>query len=544
MPGSPSADRTARLLLRYARDPSRYRTEARGPDASLVDTDVVLRLAQGRRVELGGPTIEGTDTVALRDAAVGYLREVFFRPDASPYQTLGLAPDASQDAIKERFRLLMLLVHPDRQGTGPAWPDRCASQANQAWAILRDPESRAAYDRQEREKAAAAQAAQQAAVAKAAALKSRPSRGSASGSGARRPPEPPVLPEWLTAGVGGFVREHPAGTAFGALIGAAVLVVGAALWDREGGTLVRASRSPEPPAPTMPASSPTVVAEAPVVPKTQVVASAPVTAKVPATATAKASASSPASAPALPSAPTAAPVPAPAAPTMAVAPRAASSAVAVAVTVAPPAPVVRPEAPMQTAAARERAAPPEAPSPPPRSEPAVAVAASPVPAIVAASAPVPAAVPPSAAAPATATAASRAEDTPVATVAAASPLAPANAEIETFFAALVDAYDRGRVDAYAALFDDDARSNERQGRAAIRRDYEELLRQSSWRRMQITRINWRRTGETARAKGEIAVRIGWRDGREVEQRHAVDMELARRDGRVVITRLSQQPSAP
>jgi hypothetical protein len=40
------------------------------------------------------------------------------------------------------------------------------------------------------------------------------------------------------------------------------------------------------------------------------------------------------------------------------------------------------------------------------------------------------------------------------------------------------------------------------------------------------------------------VRIGWRDGREVEQRHAVDMELARRDGRVVITRLSQQPSAP
>lgn len=199
---------------------------------------------------------------------------------------------------------------------------------------------------------------------------------------------------------------------------------------------------------------------------------------------------------------------------------------------------------MQAATVRERAAPPETPAPPPRAEPAVAVAAPSVPAIVAASVPVPAAVPPSAAAPAPVTVANRTEDAPAATVAAASPLAPANAEIETFFAALVDAYDRGRVDAYAALFDDDARSNERQGRAAIRRDYEELLRQSTWRRMQITRINWRRTGETARAKGEIAVRIGWRDGREVEQRHAVDMELARRDGRVVITRLSQQPSAP
>ncbi|MBK7332183.1 MAG: DnaJ domain-containing protein [Betaproteobacteria bacterium] len=114
---------------------------------------------------------------------MGYLREVFFRPDASPYQTLGLAPDVPQDAVKERFRLLMLLVHPDRQGAGPAWPDRCASQANQAYAILRDPGSRAAYDRQEREKAAAAQAAQQAAVAKAAALKSRPSRGPARAAG-------------------------------------------------------------------------------------------------------------------------------------------------------------------------------------------------------------------------------------------------------------------------------------------------------------------------------------------------------------------------
>jgi len=524
MPGSPSADRTARLLLRYARDPSRYRTEARSPDASLVDTDVVLRLAQGRRIELGGPTIEGTDTVALRDAAVGYLREVFFRPDASPYQTLGLAPDASQDAIKERFRLLMLLVHPDRQGAGPAWPERCASQANQAYAILRDPGSRAAYDRQEREKAAAAKAAQQAAVAKAAALKSRPSRGSAPGGGARRPPESPVLPEWLTAGVGGFVREHPAGTAFGALIGAAALVVGAALWDREGGTLVRASRLPGPPAPTLHAPSPTVAAEAPAVPNTQVAADAPLQGKAPAAA------------------PTA--TSAPAAPMIAGASRAKPSSVAVAATLAPSAPAVLADAPTQAAEVRDRAAPPEPPAPLPRAEPAVAVAAPSVPAIVVAPAPVPAPVPASAAAPASETVASRAEDAPVATVAAASPLAPANAEIETFFAALVDAYDRGRVDAYAALFDDDARSNERQGRAAIRRDYEELLRQSAWRRMQITRINWRRTGETARAKGEIAVRIGWRDGREVEQRHAVEMELARRDGRVVITRLSQQPSTP
>ena len=48
-------------------------------------------------------------------------------------------------------------------------------------------------------------------------------------------------------------------------------------------------------------------------------------------------------------------------------------------------------------------------------------------------------------------------------------------------------------------------------------------------------------GDRTIAKGEITVRIGWRDGREVEQRLALDMELVRRDGRVVIARLSQQP---
>ena len=53
----------------------------------------------------------------------------------------------------QAIRRALRRVLADRQGAGPAWPDRCASQANQAWAILRDPESRAAYDRQEREKA-------------------------------------------------------------------------------------------------------------------------------------------------------------------------------------------------------------------------------------------------------------------------------------------------------------------------------------------------------------------------------------------------------
>ena len=116
--------------------------------------------------------------------------------------------------------------------------------------------------------------------------------------------------------------------------------------------------------------------------------------------------------------------------------------------------------------------------------------------------------------------------------------AAGDAEIEALFANFVDAYERGRLDAFAALFDEDADTNLRRGRAAIRGEYDELFRLSQWRRMQLTRVGWRRVGRPRRLpSGEITVKIGWRDGREVEQRVEVDMELVRRDGRVVIARL-------
>jgi hypothetical protein len=134
--------------------------------------------------------------------------------------------------------------------------------------------------------------------------------------------------------------------------------------------------------------------------------------------------------------------------------------------------------------------------------------------------------------------------TPPAALAATEPASPTTAEIEALFATFVESYDRGRLDDFAALFDADAESNLRRGRAAIRGEYDELFRLSSWRKMQLTRINWKRAGERTYAKGEIAVRIGWRDGREVDQRIAVDMEMAHRDGRLVITRLSHQPRTP
>ena len=51
MSDRPPADRTARLLLRYFREPSRFRAEALRPDAPRLDGEVVLKLALGRRIE-------------------------------------------------------------------------------------------------------------------------------------------------------------------------------------------------------------------------------------------------------------------------------------------------------------------------------------------------------------------------------------------------------------------------------------------------------------------------------------------------------------
>src|SRR5208282_1327813 len=145
----PAADRTAKLLLWFAREPLRYRAEVRRSTLPALDSEVVLKLALGRPVEFADPALRRVSGAAWREVAAGYVRQVFFRPHATPYQTLGLAPGASAQAIKENFRLLMQLVHPDRQDARALWPDAFAAQANRAYGILRNDQARATLDREE-----------------------------------------------------------------------------------------------------------------------------------------------------------------------------------------------------------------------------------------------------------------------------------------------------------------------------------------------------------------------------------------------------------
>lgn len=69
---------------------------------------------------------------------------------ATHYDVLGVRPEASHDEVKRAFTAKALTFHPDRQADrSPASIERAAwrmQEINRAWAVLRNPASRAAYD--------------------------------------------------------------------------------------------------------------------------------------------------------------------------------------------------------------------------------------------------------------------------------------------------------------------------------------------------------------------------------------------------------------
>ncbi len=62
---------------------------------------------------------------------------------ASPYEVLGVAPDASFDEIQRAYRLLALRHHPD---VAPDADPATMAAINGAWSVLSDPNRRALHD--------------------------------------------------------------------------------------------------------------------------------------------------------------------------------------------------------------------------------------------------------------------------------------------------------------------------------------------------------------------------------------------------------------
>lgn len=85
---------------------------------------------------------------AVRRGARLFVRHALFRPSNDHYGLMGIAPEADAATLRQHYRLLIRLTHPDRSHeTGP-WPEDAAARVNQAYEVLSSPDKRAKYDEQ------------------------------------------------------------------------------------------------------------------------------------------------------------------------------------------------------------------------------------------------------------------------------------------------------------------------------------------------------------------------------------------------------------
>ena len=108
------------------------------------------------------------------------------RPESfsvNPYEVLGVSPNASNEEIQGAYRQHALRWHPDRN-PNDEYSMRMMQRVNAAWAILKDEDSRAAYDRWERGEARSASGPQ---------AWRRPHTDSPPGGEWYSPPPPPVI---------------------------------------------------------------------------------------------------------------------------------------------------------------------------------------------------------------------------------------------------------------------------------------------------------------------------------------------------------------
>lgn len=131
-------------LLDYFSAPGKYQLVLREPDTLFSSIRDVLQVAAGR----SAPGDE-TGSERLREAAKFFIRAALLYPGADHYAVLGLARGAEPTDLKERYRLLMRLIHPDfAEADSADWPADAAVRVNRAYETLSSPVLRREYDEQ------------------------------------------------------------------------------------------------------------------------------------------------------------------------------------------------------------------------------------------------------------------------------------------------------------------------------------------------------------------------------------------------------------
>lgn len=479
----PSGASLSEALLDYFAAPGKYQLTLRQPAVLFASIREILQVASGR---------SGSDDQRVREAARFFLRAALLYPGADHYALLGLAPGEAPPDLKERYRLLMRLIHPDFAEPGEAaWPADAAVRVNRAYEVLSSPVQRREYDEQ-----LVALRAQRPVLPKAAGL--QPSRRAE-----EQAPRSGKALAWVL-GLGLAIpaillllpRSEPEQLVQRpvAASGERPLKVAASLPEPRPSEQAAADPLPAPP-PSSGAATAPVIAAAP----------APVPAAV-----------APASPPAPVTAPTPAAAPAPA-PTPAAAPQPARAQAPQVVATRPapaPQPVAPPERPRNVTPA---AAMPDAPAAPP--PPVVAAVAA-----VAPAAPV--------------TAASTAPSAKLTTALALPAVtSPTLADAQPLLTQMLHVLESGSADQLLRLLDGDAR---RQPAAvALSRHYEQIVR--SGRPVTLTQVEFRgepRDNGVLLVTGRIRLQAGDSTIGSHGQRLLVKAEFAQRGGQVQLTGLS------
>lgn len=134
----------ADALLDFQARPGRYAVALREPRVLFERITEVLALASGRSVE--GLPADPQAVDALRDAARFFVRTALLRPGADHFTLLGLSPVFDPATLREHYRMLIRMTHPDfASAAGVAWPADAATRINLANDVLSSDERREAY---------------------------------------------------------------------------------------------------------------------------------------------------------------------------------------------------------------------------------------------------------------------------------------------------------------------------------------------------------------------------------------------------------------
>lgn len=117
----------------------------RSPTISVAEaetTDVILTLLQlangDAEIIAWAKDITGADATELRRCCIAYIEREFFAENGDAYCVLGLNPWATAAEVKEHYRLLIRLFHPDRSLVATALAEKYAARVNQAYGELKE----------------------------------------------------------------------------------------------------------------------------------------------------------------------------------------------------------------------------------------------------------------------------------------------------------------------------------------------------------------------------------------------------------------------